>query len=202
MPRPSLSEIIDGWMIAGDSEIRPTEDEPARAIDVLEPYAAVYRFSADADGTWYANCALARRADDGSWRDTGSSGTHGAALELPWKPSSRTLNGHTIAIFGSGGMDIGEGTSTFLRSIFGFVDPSVRHLRVSAATAERVIEVRSPVGAFAVLVLSESAVEMQGLNEAGEDVGQPETARPIEDSPRRRFRRRNWRTRGWKFGRT
>ena len=80
-------------------------------------------------------------------------------------------------------MDVGDGTSTFLRSIFGFVDPSVRHLRVRAATAERVIEVRSPVGAFAVLVLSVSAVELQGLNEAGENVGQPATARPIEDLP-------------------
>ena len=32
-------------MISGDSEIGPTEDEPVRAVDVLEPFAAVYRFS-------------------------------------------------------------------------------------------------------------------------------------------------------------
>ena len=202
MPRPTLSEIIDGRLIADDSEMYPSDDEPVRAIDVLEPYAAVYRFSADEGGLWYASCALACRADDGAWRETGSSGTHGAALELPWKPSSQTLNGHTIAIYGSVGMDVGDGTSTFLRSIFGFVHPSVRHLRVRTATSERVIEVRSPVGAFAVLVLSDSAVDLQGLNEAGEDVGQPANARPIEDLPRRRFRRRNWRTRGWRFGRT
>jgi len=196
VPRPTLSEIIDGQLIASDSEIYPTEDEPVRAIDVLGPYGAVFRFSADEGGAWYASCAVACRADDGSWRDTGSSGTHGAPLELPWKPSSRTLNGQTIAIFGSGGMDVGEGTSTFLRSIFGFVDPSVRHLRVSDTTRERVIEVSSPVGAFAALVLSGSAVELQGINEAGEDVGQPATVTRIEDPCRRRFRRRNRRSRG------
>ena len=95
VPLPTLSEIIEGQLIAGDSEIHPTEDEPVRAIDVLEPYAAVYRFSADAAGAWLANCTLAYRADDGSWRDTGSSGTHGDALKLPWRPSSPTLNGQS-----------------------------------------------------------------------------------------------------------
>ncbi len=196
MPLPTLSEIIDGQLIAGDSEIHPTEDEPVRAIDVLEPYAAVYRFSADASGAWFANCTLAYRTDDGSWRDSGSSGTHGDALELPWRQSSPTLNGHSIAIFGSGGMDVGEGTSTFLRSIFGFADPSVRRLRVSAATGERIIEVRSPVGAFVVLLLGESAVELQGLNETGEDVGQPVTGSPVGALAHKRFRRPTRRTRG------
>jgi hypothetical protein len=168
---------------------------------VLEPYAAVYRFSASADGTWFASCTLAQRADDGSWQDTGSSGTHGYDMELPWRPSGRTLNGHTIAIFGSGGTDVGEGPSTFLRSFFGFADPSVRHIRVSADSGERIIEVRSPVGAFAVLVLGESAVELQGLNAAGEDVGQPTKENPVDARAHSRFRGRNRRTRGWRLGR-
>lgn len=202
MPRPTLSEIIEGELIAGDSEIHPTEDEPVRAIDVLEPYAAVYRFSADAGGAWFASCSLARMADDGSWQDRGSSGTHGDALELPWRPSSRTLNGHTIAIFGSGGKDIGEGSSTFVRSIFGFADPSVCRLRVSNTTAERIIKVCSPVGAFAVLTFGESAVELQGLDENGALVGQPATVKPVDAVAPWRFRRRNRRRRGWRFGRS
>ena len=80
MPLPTLSEIIDGQLIAGDSEIRPTEDEPVRAIDVLEPYAAVYRFSADSSGAWFANCTLAYRADEGSWRILGRV----APTATPW----------------------------------------------------------------------------------------------------------------------
>ena len=56
-----LSEIIEGRLIAGDSEYDPTEDEPVLAIDVLGPYAAVYRFSADAGGAWFAGCTLAQR---------------------------------------------------------------------------------------------------------------------------------------------
>jgi hypothetical protein len=111
VPGPTLSEIIEGRLIAGDSETDPTEDEPVRAIDVLEPYAAVCRLSADEGGAWFAGCTLAQRADDGSWSDTGSSGTHGDGMELPWRPSRRTLNGHTVVIFGSGGIDVGEGTS-------------------------------------------------------------------------------------------
>jgi hypothetical protein len=55
-------------------------------------------------------------------------------MELPWRPSARTLNGHTIAVYGSGGIDVGEGTSMFLRTLLGFADPFVRQLRVSAAT--------------------------------------------------------------------
>ena len=112
------------------------------------------------------------------------------------------MNGHSIAIFGSGGMDVGEGTSTFLRSIFGFADPSVRHLRISGATGERIIEVRSPVGAFVVLLLGESAVELQGLSETGEDVGQPVTANPVGAVADRRFRRPTRRTRGWRLALT
>ena len=47
---PTLSDIIEGRMIADDSEILPAEDEPIRAIDVLEPYAAVFRVSVDESG--------------------------------------------------------------------------------------------------------------------------------------------------------
>jgi hypothetical protein len=202
VPRPTLSEIIDGQLIAEDTEIHPTEDEPVRAIDVLEPYAVVYRFSTDAGGAWFASCTMAQRAGDGSWQDTGSSGTRGEALELPWRPSRRTLNGHTLAIFGSGGMGVGEGTSAFLRFVVGFADPSVRQLRARAATGERTIEVRSPVGAFAVLVLGESAVEMQGLSADGEEVGQPATGNPVDALADRRIRRRSRRTRGWRLGRS
>lgn len=202
MPHPTLSEIIDGRMIASDSEIHATDDEPVRAIDVLEFYAAVYRFSAGADGDWYASCTLAKRCDDGSWSDRGSSGTRGVDLQLPWRPSSRTLNGHTVAIFGSGGVDVGEDRSIFLRSIFGFADPSVSHLRISAATLERIIEVCSPVGAFVVVALGEGAVDLQGLSDEGQDVGKPAVAKPIGDPARPRFRRRHWQTRGWRFGRS
>jgi len=121
MARPTLSDIIEGRMIADDSEILPAEDEPVRAIDVLEPYAAVFRVSVDESGAWFANCALALRTGDGSWRDTGSSGTHGSGWKLlPWRPSSRTLDGNTLVILGSGGLDVGDSPGTFLRSIFGF----------------------------------------------------------------------------------
>jgi hypothetical protein len=179
--RRALSEVIDGRLISGGSGIVPTDDEPVLAVDVLGCFAAVYRFSVDHGGAWFADCTVALRIAEGTWRDAGSGGTRGAGWKVPWRPSRETLDDRAIAIFGSIGRDLADEQDrpVFVRAIYGFVDPTVRSLHLSAASGERAVEVESPAGAFAVVVLGESAVELQGLGETGADVGQSATAAPV-----------------------
>jgi hypothetical protein len=59
-----------GWHISDDPQIVPTDDEPARAVDVLGRLAAVYRFSVDEQGAWFEDCIVASGTPDGTseWR--------------------------------------------------------------------------------------------------------------------------------------
>jgi len=180
--RPTLSEVIEGRLISDASEIVATLDEPVRAIDLLGRFAAVYRFSADDDGAWFEECVLAVKTGDGQWVPSGAGGSHGEGWELPWRPSSLTLDGRTVWVFGSAGGDLidDDDRPVFVRGIYGFVEPQVRAIRVSSEDGERTVAVTSPVGAFVVLVRGEGAVELQGLDEAGANLGQPVTKEPIE----------------------
>lgn len=97
MARPTLSDIIEGRMIADDSEILPAEDEPIRAIDVLEPYAAVFRVSVDESGAplkTLADAVDAHSAESGVGRgpDRGVGveariGRYGAAISERLSPA-------------------------------------------------------------------------------------------------------------------
>ncbi len=164
MTRPTLNEIIEGRLTSTDAQIVPTDDEPVRAVDVLGHLAAVYRFSVDVSGAWFAACTLACRTQDGQWQDSGSGGSHGEGWDVPWQPSSRTLDGHAISIFGSVGPNLlgNEDRIDLVRAIYGFTDPMVRALRVSAASGERILTVNSPAKAFVVVVVGESAVRTAG----------------------------------------
>ncbi len=177
MARPTLSEVIDGRLISGDSEIVPTEDEPVRAVDVLEPFAVLYRFSVGERGDWYDQCSVAMRTSDGTWEETSSGGGHGGGWVVPWRPSTQTLDGRAVFVFGSAGMHLPDAQDEMVSvsGIYGFADLAVRRLRVSSEAGDRVVEVSSPVGAFVVLVLGEGAVKLQGLDQSGLDVGQPAT---------------------------
>jgi hypothetical protein len=180
MPRQSLSEVIDGRLISGASEIVPTSDEPVRAVDVASNIAAVYRFSVDPTGQWFQQCTMAFKTPDGSWVEGTAGGSHGEGWQVPWRPSDETLDGHSLAIFGSAGMDVGDAPDLVLaRGIYGFAGPPIRHLRVSSERGERTVSVDSPVGAFVVVTLGEGVVEFQGLDEAGVEVGQPANTAPI-----------------------
>ena len=186
--RPTLSEVIEGALISSAADIAPTEDEPVRAIDVLGGVAALFRFSIDGTGAWFEECSIALRAADGTWKQSTGGGSHGDGWKGPRRPSTRTLDGHTISIFGSVGLDRPDekGDMVFVRAIYGFSDPVVRALRVNAASGERTVKVASPAGAFVVLVAGDGAVEFQGLDAAGLGVGQPATAAPASDSETRR----------------
>jgi hypothetical protein len=181
MARQSLTEIIGGRLISDAPEIFPTVDEPVRAIDVLEPYGAVYRFSVAESGAWFEECSIALKGPDGLWTETTAGGSHGDSWDVPWRPSFDTLDGHTVSIFGSAGMELPyeDDRVVFVRGVYGFADRAVRSLHISAATGERAFELDSPVGAFVVLVLGESSVELQGLDSSGAEVGQPATAAPV-----------------------
>ncbi len=181
MLRSNLSEVIEACLISGASEIVPTEDEPVRAVDVLGRFAAVYRFSVDESGAWFQECTVAFRDGDGTWRETSAGGSHGDGREVPWRSSSQTLDGHTISVFGSAGLDLPDERErmVFVRGIYGFSDPAVRALRVGAASGKRVVEVKSPAGAFVVIVVGQSAVDLQGLDHAGAEIGQSATVEPV-----------------------
>lgn len=179
--RPNLSEVIERRLISGDSELVSTEDELVRAIDVVGRFAAMYRFSMDENGDWYDDSTLAIKTSGRQWLAAGSGGSYGVGCEVPWRPSMETLGGHTVAIFGSAGSEQEDerGELVFVRTLFGFVDGSVGSLRACSANGERTLAVDSPAGAFVVLVMGESAVELQGIDLAGNHVGQPATSDPI-----------------------
>jgi hypothetical protein len=168
----------------------PTEDEPVRAVDVLGPYAAVYRFSVDESGAWFENCTIALKDSDDRWQETTAGGAHGGGWEVPWRPSSLTLDGHTVSVFGTAGMHLPDeqDRTVFVRGIYGFADMAVRWLRVTSEAGQRTVEVNSPAGAFVVVVLGDGAVDLHGLDQRGADLGEPATNEAIQDSPLRRRR--------------
>jgi hypothetical protein len=133
MVRHSLTEIIGGRLISDASEIVPTVDDPVRAIDVVEPDGAVYRFSVAESGAWFEECSIVLKGPDGVWTETTSGGSHGDSWGVPWRPSLETLDGHTISIFGSAGMELPyeDDRVVFLRGVYGFADRTVQSLRIS-----------------------------------------------------------------------
>ena len=106
MAHPTISEIIERRLISGDPEIVPTADEPVRAVDVLGPFAAVYRFSVGRNRSWFEDCSIALRTGRGSWRETTSGSARGEGRDVPWRPSSRIFDGRSVCVFGSAGIDL------------------------------------------------------------------------------------------------
>lgn len=202
MAAPSLSEVVEGRLISADSEIVASSDEPVRAVDVLGSVAAVYRVSIGVDGDWYEQCTVAVRSRDGEWRETGSGGARVEGWESPWRPSSETLEGRSLAVFGSTGSVLPDsrGSKGFVRCTYGFVDPLVRSLRVSTAGSERTVEVTSPVGAFVVVVRGEEPVELTALGESGTPIGGSVTQTAGPTAITRRLQQRNRRF-GLRWGR-
>ncbi len=164
MAHPTISEIIERRLISGDPEIVPTADEPVRAVDVLGPFAAVYRFSVGRNRSWFEDCSIALRTGRGSWRETTSGSARGEGRDVPWRPSSRIFDGRSVCVFGSAGIDLPdeEERMVLVRGIYGFCEPTVRALRVSSGGRERIVDITSPVGAFVVVVTGEGFVMVQG----------------------------------------
>ena len=143
MPRFDLGRALDGGDVARPDTITATEDEQVLAVDVVDDWGAVFRFSVGTDGAWFAECIVASRRDDGSWEDHGRGGSHGTAWPLPWRPPAEGWDGSPLLVMGT--------TSFGVEATFGFAAPAVRTVTAEHQGRRRTVDIASPVGAFVVI---------------------------------------------------
>ena len=168
-----LSRLIEERLISAASSIGPSEEELPLAIDVVSRFAALFWISVDEDGAWYEDCTVALKAGD-SWQPCTEGGGHGDDWETPWRPPAEGWKGQPMAIFGSAGMDLPDEADEIVqvRGLYGFATPQVTSIRVNQGSDSRLIGMASPAGAFVVVITGAEALELQGLDDHGQIVGQ------------------------------
>jgi glyoxylate utilization-related uncharacterized protein len=60
-----------------------------------------------------------------------------------------------------------------VRGLYGFATEHVAIIRVTQGGQARAVEVTSPAEAFVVVVIGEDAVQLQGLDKHGHEIGHP-----------------------------
>ena len=177
---------IEGRVISDAPEIVPISHD-LRAIDVLGPFAALFRFGVGPSGGWSVDCVIAKRISPEGWQEMTSGGGIGVGCEVPFCPSRDKFGGSSMSIFGSAGMHLADDVEAevLVRGVYGFATAEIRSILVRSGSEKRNVAVDSPAGAFVVVVLGENDVELQGLDEHGDEIGSP-VAHPGTDGGRLR----------------
>jgi hypothetical protein len=158
---------IEGRVISDAPEIVPGSDD-LRAIDVLEPFAALFRFGVGHGGGWSVDCSIAKRISPEGWFEMTGGGGMGAGYEVPFRPSRDKFGGSSLSIFGSSGMHLDDHRDAvvLVRGLYGFAAPEVRSILVRSGSEKRTVAVDSPAGAFVVVVVGKNDVELHGARRA------------------------------------
>jgi len=141
------------------------------ALDRVRSFGAAFLFGVDHHGSWVADAVYARRDETGHWGELGSGGTHGDGWITPWKPPESGWDGRVLAIMVTAGLTVYEGTDpeieSDLRAVVGFAAPDVTGLILSDSDGDRLVEVLSPIGAFAVLHIGQGPFTLQVATSSG-----------------------------------
>jgi hypothetical protein len=173
MVRRSLSDVIEGRLITPGSTISTPLDEAVMAVDVVDTWAALFRFSVEMNGEWYAGCQRATIGWNHRWEEMGSGGFRGDGWEMPWQPPEQGWDGRGLFIFGhtAQGVADDEGLDHSFDAFCGFAAKPVAAIRVTCDSKERLVKIESELGGFAVAAIGSGDVQLQALDDDGNPFG-------------------------------
>jgi hypothetical protein len=130
-------------------------------------------FSLGDDGEWFCDCVSAQRRADGRWEELGSGGSQGSGWDVPWRPPDLGWDGSPILVMMVAGLTVFDDADLELnlRVIGGFAAPLVSGLLLVDGDNERQVPVRSHVGAFALVSVTQGAATLIPVGPDGTPVG-------------------------------
>lgn len=154
MPRSELNEIIEERLTAAD--IVADGDHHVLAVDVLEPWAAVFQFQVEANGDFDTETAIAQRFHGRRWESLSSGGFRGAGWELPWSRPAVGAHGDHLLGLGLTGRDVEDAAEQAyeLVAACGFASSATDEILVTSTGTERTI-VPAATGAYVAIGLGD-----------------------------------------------
>jgi hypothetical protein len=157
-----IDDLMSGSATFRGNEVIATSTNTAMAVDVVEPWGAVFQLQIAAKGSYNEQAVVTYRAPGGEWTRLMSGDSHGDGWATPWCPPEIGWDfGHLLVTGTTGTTGCTDDDELIaLTAVYGFVSPRVQAVRVEQrAEAPRAVEPMS-CGAWIVLVVGVEPVDL------------------------------------------